>query len=148
MYSSILSWPNALERGEGSASRSGRYLPSGKTRYPLYRRLSGSKVGSGQVRKMSPPPVFDSRTVQPVASRYTDYATRPTENQYGIKFRKKNEPRFPHFVESCATRNNVQDNLQYSVTGFQWVTTAQMFRITCNTVLLDFSGLQQHRCSG
>jgi hypothetical protein len=24
-----------------------------------------------------PPPGFDSRTVQPVASRYTDYATRP-----------------------------------------------------------------------
>ena len=29
---------------------------------------------SGQVRKISPPPGFDSRTVQPVASRYTDYA--------------------------------------------------------------------------
>jgi hypothetical protein len=27
---------------------------------------------SGQVRKMSPPPGFDPRTVQPVASRYTD----------------------------------------------------------------------------
>ena len=31
---------------------------------------------SGQVRKISPPPGFDPRTVQPVASRYTDYATR------------------------------------------------------------------------
>ena len=26
----------------------------------------------GQVRKISPPPVFDPWTVQPVASRYTD----------------------------------------------------------------------------
>ena len=33
---------------------------------------------SGQVRKISPLPGFDPRTVQPVASRYTDYATRPT----------------------------------------------------------------------
>jgi len=33
---------------------------------------------SGRVRKISPPPGFDSRTVQPVASRYTDYTTRPT----------------------------------------------------------------------
>ena len=33
---------------------------------------------SGQVRKISPPPGFDPRTVQLVASRYTDYATRPT----------------------------------------------------------------------
>jgi hypothetical protein len=45
----------ALERGEGSASRSVRFLPSGKTRYPLYRRLRGPQVRSGQVRKISPP---------------------------------------------------------------------------------------------
>ena len=32
---------------------------------------------SGQVRKILPPPGFDPRTVQPVASRYTDYDTRP-----------------------------------------------------------------------
>jgi hypothetical protein len=30
------------------------------------------------VRKISAPPGFDPRTAQPVASRYTDYATRPT----------------------------------------------------------------------
>jgi hypothetical protein len=29
------------------------------------------------VRKISPPPGFDPRTVQPLASRYTDYASRP-----------------------------------------------------------------------
>jgi hypothetical protein len=28
--------------------------------------------------KISPPPGFDPLTVQPVFSRYTDYATRPT----------------------------------------------------------------------
>ena len=32
---------------------------------------------SGQVWKISPPPGFDHRTVQPIASRYTDYATWP-----------------------------------------------------------------------
>ena len=30
---------------------------------------------SGRLRKISPPPGFSPRTVQPVASRYTDYAT-------------------------------------------------------------------------
>ena len=51
----------------------------GKTRYPLYRKLGGHQGRSGQVRKISPPPPgFDPRTVHPVASRYTDYATRPT----------------------------------------------------------------------
>ena len=38
----------------------------------------GSRGRSRQVRKILPPPGFDPRTVQPVASRYTDYATRPT----------------------------------------------------------------------
>jgi hypothetical protein len=71
---------SALEGGEGSASRPGRTLPPGKTRYPLYRRLGGSQGRSGQVRKISPPPEFDPRTVQPVGSRYTDYATWPTSN--------------------------------------------------------------------
>ena len=68
----------ALEGGEGSASRLGRSLPPGKTRHPFYRRLGGPQGWSGQVRKISPPPGFDPRTVQPVASRYTDWAARPT----------------------------------------------------------------------
>ena len=68
----------ALEGYEGSASRLGHSLPPEKTRYPLYRRLGGPQGRSGQMRKISPPPGFDPRTIQPVASRYTDWATRPT----------------------------------------------------------------------
>jgi len=68
----------ALEGGEGSASRPSRSLPLGKTRYSLYRRLGGPQGRSGQVRKISPSPGFDPRNVQPVAIRYTDYATRHT----------------------------------------------------------------------
>ena len=67
-----------LKGGKGSASRHGRSLPPRKTRYSLYRRLGGTQGRSGQVRKISPPRGFDPRTVQPVASRYTDYATRST----------------------------------------------------------------------
>jgi len=40
-------------------------LPPGKTPCPLYRRLGGPQGWSGQVRKISPPPGFDTRTVQP-----------------------------------------------------------------------------------
>jgi len=43
----------------------------GKTRYPLCRRLDRPQGLSGRVRKISPPPKFDLRTVQPVPSRYT-----------------------------------------------------------------------------
>ena len=53
----------ALVGGEGSASRPGRPLPPGKTRYPLYRRLGGPQGRSGQVRKISLPPEFDPRTI-------------------------------------------------------------------------------------
>jgi hypothetical protein len=49
-------------------------LPPGGTRYPLKRRLDGPQGRSGRVRKTSPVPGFDPRTVQPVASRYTDWA--------------------------------------------------------------------------
>ena len=51
----------------------------GKTRYPLYRRLGGPQGWSGQVQKISPPtpPGFDPRTVQPIANRYSDWATWP-----------------------------------------------------------------------
>ena len=49
-------------------------LPPVKTRYQLYRRLVGRQGLSGRVRKISPPPGFDPRTFQPVASRYTDWA--------------------------------------------------------------------------
>jgi hypothetical protein len=48
-------------------------VPPGETRYALYRRLGGLQGRSGQVRKISPPPGFDPRAVQPVASRYTDW---------------------------------------------------------------------------
>ena len=49
-----------------------------KTRYPLYKRLGGPQGLSGQVRKILSPPGFDFRTVQSVASRYTDWAIGPT----------------------------------------------------------------------
>jgi hypothetical protein len=45
-------------------------LPPGKTRYPLYRRLSGPQGRSEEVRKISPRPGFDPRTVQPEEQRY------------------------------------------------------------------------------
>jgi len=60
-------------------------LPPGKrTRYSLYSRLRGPKGRSGWVRKISSPPGFDPRTVQPVDSRYTDHANpvKETMKQY------------------------------------------------------------------
>jgi len=69
----LLFLDHGTRRGERSASRPDISLPAGKTRYPLYRRLGGPQGRSGQVWKISPPPGFDPRNVQPVASRYTDW---------------------------------------------------------------------------
>ena len=46
----------------------------GKTQYPFYRRLGGPQGRSGQMWKISPPSVFDPRTVQPIVSHYTNWA--------------------------------------------------------------------------
>ena len=69
LYSSMTA---ALKGGQWSAAWPGRTLPPGKTRYPLYRRLGEPQGRSGQVWKNSTPRGLDPRTVQPVASRYTD----------------------------------------------------------------------------
>ena len=53
----------------------------------LYRRLGGLQDWSGRLWKISPPPGFDPRTVQPVASRYTD-SIRLTSDEYD-KFKSR-----------------------------------------------------------
>jgi len=61
--------------GEGGQRNAlGRFTSPGKTRYPSFRRQGGCQGRSGCARKISPPPGFDPRTVQPIASRYTDRA--------------------------------------------------------------------------
>ena len=66
----------ALEGGEWSAARLGRTLPPGKTRYSFYRRLCGAQGRAGRTENLVPTGIR-SQTVQPVVSRYTDWATRP-----------------------------------------------------------------------
>jgi hypothetical protein len=73
-YSSTLSLTSALVCGGWSTPRPGRFTHGKETHYSLYWRICGPQSRSGQVRKISPPPGFDPRNVQPVASRYTDYA--------------------------------------------------------------------------
>jgi hypothetical protein len=55
-------------------ARPGRFTPEKETLYLLYRRLGEPQGRCGRVGKISPPPRFKHRTVQPVASHYIDYA--------------------------------------------------------------------------
>jgi hypothetical protein len=59
---------------EGGQPHAPAALPPAMTWYPLYRRLGMPQGRYRWVLKIFPPPGFDPRTVQFVASRYTDYA--------------------------------------------------------------------------
>jgi len=74
-----LSLTSELDGGGWSRSRPSR-IPRGRTRYPLHGRLCGPQSRSGRARKISPLPSFDPRTVQPLASRYTDWVIAATED--------------------------------------------------------------------
>jgi hypothetical protein len=73
-YSSTLSVTSSLVGGEWITPRPGPFTPGTEIRYPFYMRLGGPQGQSGRVRKVSAQPGFDPRTVQPLASRYTDWA--------------------------------------------------------------------------
>ena len=60
-------------------------LPPGKTRCPFYRRLGGPQGWSGRAKNLVATGIL-SRTVQPVVSRYTDWATRPPIYIYNSLF--------------------------------------------------------------
>jgi hypothetical protein len=85
-YSCTLSLTLALDGGGWSTPRPSRFTPGKQTRYTLCRRLGGPQGRSGRMRKISPPPGFDLRTVQPVASRYTYCATPVFQLKYYAHF--------------------------------------------------------------
>jgi hypothetical protein len=58
-------------RGGWSAPRLGRFNPE-KNPVPIVQEAGWAQCRSGLVRKISPLPEFDPRTVQPIASRYTN----------------------------------------------------------------------------
>ena len=70
---------HGTRRGEGSASRPRPLFNPGKDPVSVVQEV-GWAPGQGLDRcgKFCPPPGFDPRTVQAVASRYTDYVTRCT----------------------------------------------------------------------
>ena len=78
-YRSTLFQTSALEGGERSASRPGRFTP-GKDLVPFVQEGGWAPGPVWTGAENLAPSGFDPRTVQPVCSRYTDYATRPNRN--------------------------------------------------------------------
>ena len=74
MYSSTLSLTSALDRGGWSVSLPGRFTP-GNDPVPIVQEAAWApRPAWTGVESLAPPspPGFDPRTVQPIASRYTD----------------------------------------------------------------------------
>jgi len=66
--------------GVGGQRHAQTALLPGYNGYPLYTRLGGTHSRSGQMQKISSPPGYDPRTVQPVASRYAYWAIPAPQN--------------------------------------------------------------------
>ena len=112
----------ALEGCEWSAARLGLTLPPGKTRYPFYRRVGGPQGRSGRAESLVPTGIW-FRAVQPVVSRYTDWATRPIEY---CMYLNKWRTRVGVFRMSCRTRYKfsaclfLQSGIRAIVGGSHW----------------------------
>jgi hypothetical protein len=67
---------HGTRRGWGDSATPRPLFTHGKDLAPIVQKAGWAQGQSGQVRKILLPLGFDPWTVQPVASRYTDYATR------------------------------------------------------------------------
>jgi hypothetical protein len=74
MYSSTIPLTSTLDGVGWSTPLTGHFTLSKETRYSLYRKPGGSRAGLVGCGKISRPQAFDLLTVQPVATRYSDYA--------------------------------------------------------------------------
>jgi hypothetical protein len=74
MYSFTFCSSSALDWGGWTTPCHSRLTPIKQPYYPLYRRLGGPQGRSRLVLKFSSLPQLESRSVQPVASRCTDWA--------------------------------------------------------------------------
>jgi hypothetical protein len=91
--------------GVGCQRHSPAALPPGKTRYLLYRRLCEPQGRSERMRKISPQTGFDPRTIQTVASCYTDWGNPARFNpKYGRKIFLYNVRTYPHEYRGVRTQ--------------------------------------------
>jgi len=67
----LLFHDHGSRRGWGVSVTPRPFFTPGRDPVPIYRRMGGPQGRSGHVRKISPPPGFDPRTVQPVTVTYS-----------------------------------------------------------------------------
>jgi hypothetical protein len=95
-----------------SIPRPGRFTAGKEMWYISYRRLHGLQGRPGRVRKHSPQQRLDPRTVQPVASRCTDWAMPAQKCTYTTKLKLKV---LKHFVIGFERKNLFQRSIMHVV---------------------------------
>ena len=95
---------HGTRRGWGVSVTPQLLFTTGKDSVPIVQ-----EAGSGQLRKILPQSGFNPRTVQPVASRYTDWAIRPT-------WRQEVPPKHGHFSIKLPLRHTRGCNLNLRLT--------------------------------
>jgi len=86
---SLLFLHHGIRRGRAVSVTPRPLLTTGKEHYRFCRGLGGAQGWSGQVRLFSPPPGFEPRTVQLVASRYANCAI-PAHARHKVLNKKGN----------------------------------------------------------
>jgi len=117
----LLFHDRGTRRGEWSATRPGRTLPSGKTRYPIYRRLGGPQGRPRRVENLR-----DSIPDRPVLSQSLYRLSYPahknntirlkTEYIYDVSFfGRVRKPNFSFDISLCMS---VRTELDSQLTDF------------------------------
>ena len=88
---STISFTSALDGVGGQRHAPGRFNPKKETRYPLYGRQGKPQGRCKRVRKISPPPEFEARTLQAVRGRYTHYANPVQHGHVAVLIRQSQE---------------------------------------------------------
>ena len=156
MYSCTLSSTSALDEGRWSTPRSGRFTPRERPGTHCIGGWVDPRAGLDVCGKARPPPGFDPRTVQPVASRYTDWAipalcydTRchwkiPVARTFGAGTVTVME------VINCFCKGSsrwfIYPRYPHSINAFH-VSVYQNCTVFGGEIPKDFSRLQQHETS-
>ena len=95
--------------------------------YPLHRKLGEPRSRSGRARKVSPPPRFELRPFQPVASRYTDSLYRLSRIQEQLKENDTNEMRMQlcfsksYYCPVVTTQTQKVTRIKYGCVSVYWI---------------------------
>jgi hypothetical protein len=113
---------HSTRRGWGVSVNSRSLFTPGKDSVLVYKKLGGTQGRSGQMRKISLSPGFDSRTVHPIARRYTGCATRFECGVGGVRHPQHTQTSSNSFTIAAGSSNGVTNTrcCRYSCMRFWW----------------------------